>query len=50
MTRQTLLVATTNQKKLEELRTLLAELPLELCSLKDFPQIQEVAETGKTFM
>lgn len=44
-----LLVATTNLKKLEELRTLLAELPLELLSLSDFENIREVPENGKTF-
>lgn len=44
-----LLVATTNLKKLKELRELLTGLPLVLMSLKDFPGMTEVAETGKTF-
>lgn len=44
-----LLVATTNAKKLEELRTLLADLALEMLYLKDFPGIAEVPENGRTF-
>ncbi len=44
-----LFVATTNPKKLEELRALLKGLPFELVSLSEFPQIKEVPETGATF-
>ena len=44
-----LLVATTNRKKLEELKSLLAKLDLELCCLSDFPGLREVPENGKTF-
>ncbi len=44
-----LLVASTNLKKLEELRDVLETLPFRLHSLQEFPAIQEVAETGKTF-
>jgi non-canonical purine NTP pyrophosphatase (RdgB/HAM1 family) len=44
-----LLVATGNQKKLGELRELLRDFPIQLLSLKDFPGIQEVEETGLTF-
>lgn len=44
-----LLIATTNRKKQEELRSLLADLNLEILSIKDFPQIKEVLETGHTF-
>lgn len=44
-----LLVATTNKKKLSELQTLLADLPLELCCLSGLPRFEEVPETGKTF-
>lgn len=44
-----LLVATTNAKKLEEFQTLFKDFPLEIVSLKLFPSIQEVEETGKTF-
>lgn len=44
-----LLVATTNQKKLNELKELLADLPLTLLSLNDFPNVVEVEEDGATF-
>lgn len=44
-----LLVATGNKKKLKELQDFLQEFDLELVCLADFPQIQEVEETGKTF-
>lgn len=44
-----LLVATTNPKKLEELQTLLRDLPVELISLRDIPPIPEVEEDGRTF-
>jgi XTP/dITP diphosphohydrolase len=46
---RSLLVATLNEGKLRELRDLLADLPLILLSLGDFPSIQPVPETGKTF-
>jgi len=45
-----LLVATQNEGKLRELRQLLADLPLVLFGLEDFPTIQTVAETGLTFV
>lgn len=44
-----LLVATTNKKKLEEIRTLLSGWSFEIKSLSDFPEVEEVPETGKTF-
>ncbi|HEX5704449.1 MAG TPA: RdgB/HAM1 family non-canonical purine NTP pyrophosphatase [Pyrinomonadaceae bacterium] len=44
-----LLVATGNAGKLREIRALLADLPITLLSLTDFPNIEEVAETGSTF-
>ena len=44
-----LLIATTNKKKLGEFRTLFQDFPVRFFSLKDFPEIQEVEETGKTF-
>ncbi len=44
-----LLIATTNPAKFRELSTYLADLNLELLSLKDMPNVQPVAETGKTF-
>jgi XTP/dITP diphosphohydrolase len=44
-----LLIATGNQGKILELRALLASLPLHLRSLKEFPEIMDVEETGTTF-
>jgi len=47
--KQTLVLATRNEGKVRELEALLADLPLEIKSLKEFPQAPEVLETGKTF-
>lgn len=44
-----LLVATLNQGKLRELCELLADLPLRLLGLDNFPAVQPVPETGATF-
>ncbi len=44
-----LLVATRNEGKLRELRTLLAGEPLQLESLATHPEVGEVDETGETF-
>ena len=44
-----LLVATTNKKKLEELEALLQDLPVKLVSLKTLPSYKEVPEDGQTF-
>lgn len=44
-----LLLATSNLKKLKELEDLLFDLPIQLLSLKDFPNIRDVLEDGKTF-
>ena len=44
-----LLLATTNQNKFFEIRTALGQLGIPLCSLKDFPPIEESPETGSTF-
>lgn len=44
-----LLIATSNQGKIAELRLLLASLPLRLRSLAEFPDIADVEETGTTF-
>lgn len=46
---RTLLVATTNPKKLTELQDFLSGLHLRLVCLADFPDHQEVSENGKTF-
>lgn len=44
-----LLIATTNPGKFEEAVSVLAESGLEIVGLKDFPNIQQVPETGETF-
>jgi XTP/dITP diphosphohydrolase len=44
-----LLVATTNPGKLREIRSLLADAPVDLVSLGDLPPIEEPEETGETF-
>jgi XTP/dITP diphosphohydrolase len=46
---QRLLIATTNKGKLREIRGILADAPVELVSLEDYPDIPEPEETGKTF-
>jgi XTP/dITP diphosphohydrolase len=45
----TLAVATTNAGKLGEIATLLAGLPLDLRTLRDFPHVEPPEETGATF-
>ena len=45
----TLLVATTNPNKLQEIRPLLADLPVRLLTLADFPPVPEPHESGATF-
>ncbi|MEO7658658.1 MAG: RdgB/HAM1 family non-canonical purine NTP pyrophosphatase [Pyrinomonadaceae bacterium] len=44
-----LVVATSNQGKVNELRNLLGGLSLSLYSLADFPDIHEIPETGHRF-
>jgi XTP/dITP diphosphohydrolase len=44
-----LLVATTNQDKLREIRALLSDVAIDLLTLRDFPAIDEPEETGTTF-
>jgi XTP/dITP diphosphohydrolase len=44
-----LLIATHNAGKIRELTGLLSNLPLRLRRLSEFPQIEEVEETGRTF-
>lgn len=43
------MVATTNVKKLKELQELLSDLPIQCLSLRDFPDVKDVEETGRTF-
>lgn len=45
-----LLLGTRNQGKLGELRYLLGDLPLELRELSDFTSINDILETGRTFL
>ena len=47
--RKKLLLATTNAKKLKELQEILADLPIQCLSLRDFPEVCAVEETGRTF-
>lgn len=44
-----ILVATTNPGKLKEIRAGLADIGADILSLKDFPDVLPVEETGKTF-
>lgn len=44
-----LVVATTNQGKLREIKDILRSAPVELVTLDDFPAIAEPEETGTTF-
>jgi inosine/xanthosine triphosphate pyrophosphatase family protein len=43
-----LLVATTNNNKIREIRQLLAGLPLEIVTLEKWPAIEAPEETGRT--
>jgi XTP/dITP diphosphohydrolase len=42
-------LATRNRHKVEELRRILTPYDVQLCSLDDFPDVPDVAETGATF-
>lgn len=42
-------MATRNSGKVLELKKLLEDLPVDLCTLHDFKQLPEVKETGRTF-
>lgn len=44
-----LLIATTNQGKLNEIRRFLSDMPVEMVSLKDVGITDSIEETGKTF-
>lgn len=46
---ETLLIGSGNLKKAKELAELLAGLPWEVKSLRDFPSVAEPEETGETF-
>ena len=44
-----LVLATRNMGKLEEFKVLMKDLPVEIKCLEDFGEIEEPAETGRTF-
>jgi XTP/dITP diphosphohydrolase len=46
---QKLLLATYNEGKLREFSELFSRMPVEICSLREFPGVLEIAETGATF-
>ena len=48
-TSRQILLATRNVGKIREMKTLLADLPLVLRSLNEFPNLPDVEETGSTF-
>ena len=45
---KTVVLATRNQHKVQEIRALLADLPITFLSLADFPDLPEVVEDGST--
>ncbi|MBI4546857.1 MAG: RdgB/HAM1 family non-canonical purine NTP pyrophosphatase, partial [Ignavibacteriae bacterium] len=45
----TLILATRNQGKIREIRSILLGLPLEIKSLLEFPHLPEIVEDGSTF-
>ena len=44
-----LLIATTNRDKIREIRSLLAQTPVDLVALRDVAPVKEPEETGETF-
>jgi XTP/dITP diphosphohydrolase len=44
-----ILLATRNKHKILEIKTLLGDLPLQVLTLEDFPQVPELKEEGTTF-
>ncbi|MBC7798093.1 MAG: RdgB/HAM1 family non-canonical purine NTP pyrophosphatase [Pyrinomonadaceae bacterium] len=48
-TAKNILIATGNEGKLIEFKDLLSDSPFVVHSLKEFPNVEEVAETGETF-
>ena len=50
MKRRSLVIATFNKGKLQELRQLLSELPFVISDLEAFSSIQAIPEVGKTFV
>jgi len=50
LTRKELLLATTNQGKIKEIKDYLADLPIEIVSLQELSPKSVFAEKGKTFL
>ena len=46
---KTLLIATRNAGKMREVRRILSDLPFQLLSLEEFPEVIPIEETGRTF-
>jgi len=44
-----IVLATNNDYKIREIKNILADLPVEILTLKDFPPFPKAEETGKTF-
>ncbi|MEK6726074.1 MAG: XTP/dITP diphosphatase [Deltaproteobacteria bacterium] len=44
-----LVVATKNEGKVREFRKIMRDLPVEIVSLKDFPDLPDIIEDGRTF-
>ncbi|MDP3112925.1 MAG: non-canonical purine NTP pyrophosphatase, partial [Thermodesulfovibrionales bacterium] len=44
-----IVLATRNKKKVEEIKRIVAGMPISLYTLNDFPDCPEVEEDGKTF-
>ena len=45
-----LVLATRNHFKIEELKYFLKEIPIEILTLNDFPNIPSLVEDGKSFI
>ena len=48
--RTKIILATHNEHKFTEIKAILQELPIELVSLNEYPQIPVIEETGNTFV
>lgn len=46
----TLILGTRNKKKIKEIIPLLADLPLKIVDVSQFPDVPEIAEEGRTFL
>ncbi len=46
----TLILGTRNKKKIREIIPLLADLPLNIVDVSQFPDVPEIAEEGRTFL